>query len=89
MDKNSERIIKDSEDILKMKASFRIMKASCREAISQKFTMFPYLFLALVLFIIFNICSPGQALSAEVTLRWDPSSQTTACRAQRLPLGAR
>ena len=60
-----------------MKASFKIMKSSSREAIHQRFTKFLYRCYTILILIIFSICSPSQALSAQVTLRWDPSDQTS------------
>ena len=48
-----------------------------RKATHHNFILFHFLFFFFALLITFNIFSPGHALSAEVTLRWDSSDQAT------------
>ncbi len=60
-----------------MKAYFRIKTSIFREAIRQNFVAFHFLFFIFALLITFNILSPGNAHSAEVSFQWDPSDQAT------------
>ena len=60
-----------------VKAKFRIKTTSFRKAKSLNLVSFAFLFFTFALLIPFNIFSPGHALSAEVTVRWDSSDQAT------------
>jgi hypothetical protein len=60
-----------------VKEKFKIKTSSFRKAVSQNLVSFHFLFFIFALLITFNIFSPDRALSAELTLRWDPSNQAT------------